>query len=150
MTDTLTAAERSARMARVRDRDTKPEMAVRRFLHASGLRYRLHCRIKGIRPDLLFPSRRIAVFVHGCMWHQHPDATCKLARMPKSRLEFWQPKLEGNRQRDERQKQVLEQAGWTVLAVWECETSNEARLISLVDEIQAVGRSLNRPKTQFL
>lgn len=138
MTDTLSPAERSERMARVRGRDSKPEMAVRKFLHAAGLRYRLHQRILGARPDLAFPARRTAVFVHGCMWHQHPDPTCKLARMPKSRLEFWRPKLEGNRERDERQRKSLEDAGWTVLTVWECQVGDRSRLASLADEISGV------------
>ena len=146
MTDTLTRAQRSERMAKIRDRDTKPEMIVRRFLHASGLRYRLHRRIAGVRPDIVFPSRRIAVFVHGCMWHQHPDPTCKLARMPKSRLDFWKPKLEGNRERDDRQRKALEDAGWIVLTVWECEISDETRLAALSVTIRRVERHI-RPKS---
>lgn len=146
MTDTLTRAQRSERMAKIRDRDTKPEMIVRRFLHASGLRYRLHRRIAGVRPDIVFPSRRIAVFVHGCMWHQHPDPTCKLARMPKSRLDFWKPKLEGNRERDDRQRKALEDAGWIVLTVWECEISDETRLAPLSVTIRQVERHI-RPKS---
>lgn len=146
MTDTLTRAQRSERMAKIRDRDTKPEMIVRRFLHASGLRYRLHRRIAGVRPDIVFPSRRIAVFVHGCMWHQHPDPTCKLARMPKSRLDFWKPKLEGNRERDDRQHKAPEDAGWIVLTVWECEISDETRLAPLSVTIRQVERHI-RPKS---
>jgi DNA mismatch endonuclease (patch repair protein) len=83
-------------MARVRGRDTKPEMRVRRALHAAGLRYRLHAKGLPGRPDLVLPSRRVAVFVHGCFWHRHPDPTRKLARLPKSRLDFWLPKLDGS------------------------------------------------------
>lgn len=135
MTDTMTPVERSERMSRVRDRDTKPELIVRRFLHAAGLRYRLHQRIHGVRPDLVFPARKVAVFVHGCIWHQHPDPSCKLARMPKSRLDFWRPKLEGNRARDERQRARLEDVGWKVVTVWECEVGNRGRLENLVGEI---------------
>jgi len=138
VTDTLSSAERSARMARVRDRDTKPEVTIRKFLHAAGLRYRLRRRVAGTRPDLVFPGRRIAVFVHGCMWHQHPDPACKLARMPKSRLDFWRPKLEGNRNRDQRQLAALKDAGWTVLIVWECQVRDNARLAALAHEIQTV------------
>ena len=136
MTDPLSPAERSERMSLVRSRDTKPEVTVRQFLHAAGLRYRLHRRIAGARPDIIFPGRRIAVFVHGCMWHQHPDPACKLARMPKSRLEFWRPKLEGNRARDERQRVSLEDAGWTALTVWECQVRDLGRLATLVDKIR--------------
>lgn len=114
--------ERSAQMARVRGRDTKPEIRVRRALHAAGLRYRLHAKGLPGRPDLILPSRRIAVFVHGCFWHRHPDPECKLARLPKSRLDFWLPKLEGNRARDERNKAALEALGWKVIEIWECQT----------------------------
>ena len=125
-------------MARVRSKDTKPEMCVRTFLHGAGLRYRLHRRIADMRPDLIFPSRKIAVFIHGCMWHQHPDPTCKLARIPKSRPEFWRPKLQGNRERDERQLVSLETAGWTVLTVWECQTRDREILALLADRIRAI------------
>ncbi|MBN9004884.1 MAG: DNA mismatch endonuclease Vsr [Rhizobiales bacterium] len=112
-------------MARVRGRDTKPEMRVRRALHAAGLRYRLHAKGLPGRPDLILPSRRVAVFVHGCFWHRHPDPECKLARLPKSRLDFWLPKLEGNRARDERNKVALEALGWKIIEVWECQTKPE-------------------------
>ena len=127
--------ERSAQMARVRGRDTKPEMRVRRALHAAGLRYRLHAKGLPGRPDLVLPSRRVAVFVHGCFWHRHPDPDCKLARLPKSRLDFWLPKLEGNRARDGRNKAALEALGWKVIEVWECETKPEA-LSALARRIQ--------------
>lgn len=137
MTDTLSRAARSERMSRVRDHDTRPELAVRRTLHAAGLRYRLHRRIANVRPDLIFPGRKLVVFVHGCMWHQHPDPNCKLARMPKSRLDFWRPKLNGNRMRDERQRAKLEEIGWSVLTIWECEVRDNSRLAHLVDQIRA-------------
>jgi len=114
---------RSAQMARVKNRDTKPEMRVRRALHAAGLRYRLHAKDLPGRPDIVLRSRRIAIFVHGCFWHRHPDPTCKLARMPKSRVDFWEPKLEGNRARDLRNEAALRDAGWDVRILWECELS---------------------------
>lgn len=117
-----TEAARSAQMARIRARDTKPELRVRRALHGVGLRYRLHKKGLPGKPDLVFPSSRVALFVHGCFWHQHPDPACNLARMPKSRLEFWRPKLEGNRARDEKVRAKLEGLGWAVLEVWECQT----------------------------
>lgn len=129
-------AARSAQMALVRDRDTKPEMLVRRTLHAAGLRYRLRAKDLTGKPDLVFRSRRIVVFVHGCFWHQHPDPNCRLARMPKSKLDFWGPKLKGNRLRDERTKIELEQRGWRVIEVWECQTKPED-LQRLVDQIRA-------------
>ncbi|OBQ62405.1 very short patch repair endonuclease [Mesorhizobium loti] len=123
-------------MALIKARDTKPELKVRRAMYAAGLRYRLHAKDLPGRPDLVFRSRRIAVFVHGCFWHQHPDPACKLARMPKSKLEFWRPKLEGNRQRDLRTRSELEQRGWSVFEVWECQTSR--------DELDALAISIQR------
>jgi DNA mismatch endonuclease (patch repair protein) len=116
---------RSAQMARIKSRDTKPEMRVRRALHAAGLRYRLHAKDLAGKPDIVFRGRRIVIFVHGCFWHRHPDPNCKLTRMPKSKLDFWRPKLEGNRLRDEKNRSVLEANGWTVIEVWECETSSD-------------------------
>ncbi|WP_375312849.1 very short patch repair endonuclease [Bradyrhizobium sp. A5] len=135
-----TSPERSAQMARVRGRDTKPEMRVRRALHAAGLRYRLHAKGLPGRPDLIFPSRRAVVFVHGCFWHRHPDPDCKLARLPKSRLDFWLPKLEGNRARDERVKAELKRLGWKVFEVWECQIKD--------DDLRAVAKRIKaiRPR----
>ena len=121
MADTLTKAERSERMRRVRNRDTGPEMIVRRLVHRQGYRYRLHRKDLPGKPDLVFPGRRKVIFVHGCFWHRHNDPGCKLARLPKSRMDFWLPKLEGNRERDIRNIRELEATGWQVLVVWECE-----------------------------
>ena len=130
-----TPEQRSRTMRAVRSRDTGPEMIVRRFLHAAGLRYRLHDRrLPGV-PDLVFPSRRIALFVHGCFWHRHPG--CAAARLPKSRLEFWEPKLAGNVERDKRNRAALEAAGWKVLVIWECETRDGAALEALAARIKA-------------
>jgi len=128
MTDTLTKAERSERMSRIRSKGTKPEMLVRRLIHGMGYRYRLHCCDLPGAPDIVFRRRKKAVFVHGCFWHKHPDPNCKLARMPKSRQEFWGPKLEGNRRRDEANLKKLHQLGWKVLIVWECLTHNQEEL----------------------
>ena len=117
--DTLSPKDRSERMGRVRSKGSKPEMAVRRLVHGLGYRYRLHG--KGIpgRPDLVFRSRRKVIFVHGCFWHRHPG--CPLTRLPKSRLDFWKPKLERNRERDREVQQALRDEGWSYLVVWECE-----------------------------
>lgn len=113
---------RSRQMALVRSADTKPEMKVRRALHALGYRYRLHRRDLPGTPDLVFPGRKAVVFVHGCFWHRHPDPDCKLARLPKSRHEFWIPKLTRNAERDVEAIAALQAAGWRVLVIWECQT----------------------------
>lgn len=126
--DSLTKAERSERMARVRHRNTRPEMLVRRLVHRLGFRYRLHRKELPGAPDLAFIGKRKAIFVHGCFWHRHADPACKLARMPKSRLDFWQPKLEGNRQRDLRHQSEMEAIGWRYLIVWECELGHREHL----------------------
>lgn len=126
--DTLTPAERSARMAKVKGKNTSAEMTIRRLVHRMGYRYRLHgAKLPG-RPDLVFPGRRKVIFVHGCFWHRHPDPDCKLARLPKTRQDFWIPKLEGNRARDLRQLEELKALGWSALTLWECELQNEAFL----------------------
>ena len=128
-------------MARVRGRDTRPERRVRSILTALGFRYRLHyAKIPG-RPDIAFPGRRKVVWVHGCFWHRHPG--CALARLPKSRLGFWKPKLEGNRIRDLRNEAEVRASGWDTLVIWECELSDEpslvARLRGFLDGDSAVG-----------
>lgn len=121
MTDTLTREQRSERMGRIRGKDTKPEMVLRRLVHGMGYRYRLHRADLPGRPDLVFASRHKVIFLHGCFWHRHPDPACKLARLPKSRLDFWQSKLERNRQRDIDNERRLAALGWKVLTVWECQ-----------------------------
>lgn len=127
---------RSAQMALIRHKDTKPELRVRKALHASGLRYRLHDKALAGRPDIVLPGRGIVVFVDGCFFHQHPG--CSRARMPKSRLEFWEPKLRRNIERDQTNKSLLTQAGWLVLTIWECETEKSALVERLTGEILAV------------
>ncbi|MBN3850249.1 DNA mismatch endonuclease Vsr [Paraburkholderia sp. Ac-20342] len=130
--DNVSPARRSEIMGRVRSRDTKPEMVVRRLVHAMGYRYRLHARDLPGRPDLVFRPRRKAIFVHGCFWHRHPN--CALARLPKSRGDFWLPKLEANRQRDLKNECALQDAGWKVLTVWECELCDVAELKNKIKE----------------
>jgi len=119
--DTLTPAERSSRMSLIRGKDTGPELVVRRLIHAMGYRYRKHPSSVPGRPDVAFLGRRLAIFVHGCFWHRH---RCALGRLPKSRLDFWKPKLDGNRSRDARTLRQLRAAGWRTLVVWECELAN--------------------------
>lgn len=126
--DTLTAEQRSERMSRVRGSDTKPELLVRRVAHALGYRFRLHRRDLPGTPDLVFPGRSKAIFVHGCFWHRHRDPDCRLARLPKSKLDFWLPKLETNRKRDEANIARLGELGWDVLVIWECQTRDRDAL----------------------
>ena len=112
-------ATRSRNMAAIRGRNTKPEIVVRRGLHARGLRYRLHRKDLPGKPDLTFPSRRTVVFVNGCFWHAHEG--CRFFKLPAKDREWWREKLEGNRERDERNHARLCEAGWRVIVVWECD-----------------------------
>ena len=113
-------------MSRIRARDTKPELLVRGLTHGMGFRYRLHRRDLPGSPDLVFSSLRKVIFVHGCFWHRHPN--CKLARLPKSRQEFWVSKLMANRERDLVNQARLSDSGWDSLVVWECETRDQEML----------------------
>lgn len=115
-------------MARVKSKDTKPELAVRRLLWSMGYRYRLHARDLPGRPDLVFRGRKKVIFVHGCFWHRHPDPGCKLARLPKSRRDFWESKLQANLERDQRHVAQLRADGWDVLVLWECQLGDLDRL----------------------
>ncbi len=132
--DTLSKAQRSERMSRVRGKDTKPELLVRKLVHGMGYRYRLHRRDLPGTPDLVFPGRKKVIFVHGCFWHRHPDPACKLARLPKSRLEFWLPKLESNRARDIENTARLEELGWETMTIWECQLGDREALEARVRE----------------
>jgi len=119
MVDRVTRAKRSEIMRAVRPKDTRPELAVRRIVSRLGYRYRLHQASLPGKPDLAFPSRRKAIFVHGCFWHGH--ARCSKARLPKSRIDFWADKLRRNKERDKRIARELKRKGWTVLVVWQCQ-----------------------------
>ncbi len=130
--DNVTPTRRSEIMGRVRARDTKPEMVVRRAVHAMGYRYRLHAKDLPGKPDLVFRSRKKVLFVHGCFWHRHPG--CALARLPKSRQDFWTPKLNANRQRDMKSERSLKDAGWGVLTIWECELDGTDKLKNRIKE----------------
>ena len=124
--DTLTRIERSKRMALIRGKNTKPELLVREIAHSIGYRFRLHVSDLPGKPDLVFPKLRKVIFVHGCYWHRHPG--CALARLPKSKLNFWIPKLIGNRRRDLRNISRLRRNKWKVSVVWECQLKNTASL----------------------
>lgn len=128
MADKLSRSARSANMARVRSRDTGPEMIVRRLIHGMGYRYRLHARELPGRPDLVFRSRKRVIFVHGCFWHSHPG--CRRAALPQSNVAFWEKKIGRNVKRDVLQLETLVKSGWKVLVIWECATRNQEELVA--------------------
>jgi len=123
-------------MASVGQKDTKPEMMLRRAIFALGYRYRLHVRHLPGKPDLVFPGRKKAIFVHGCFWHGHG---CRWGRLPKTRLEYWAPKIEANRDRDARSLAALAALGWSSLVVWQCEMRELGSLVERVDEFLSAG-----------
>lgn len=133
--DVMTKVQRSAAMSRIRGKDTKPELVVRRLAHALGYRFRLHRRDLPGTPDLAFPSKRKVIFVHGCFWHRH--RACRFAYIPKSNAEFWSGKFAATLERDKRAIRSLRKQGWDPLILWECELSNvrgiERRLILHLD-----------------
>jgi DNA mismatch endonuclease (patch repair protein) len=118
MTDVVDPPTRARMMAGIGGKDTKPEMALRRRLHAAGLRFRLHAAKLPGKPDIVLPSRRAAIFVHGCFWHRHEG--CHWCSTPASNVEFWAAKLRRNRARDAEVRDALHAAGWRVAVVWEC------------------------------
>ncbi len=124
MTDIMDAATRSRLMARVRATDTKPEIALRRALFALGFRYRLYRKDLPGKPDIVLPKYHAVIFIHGCFWHGHD---CELFRLPKTRPEFWQAKIDANRERDARNRARLEEAGWRSLEIWECAMRGRGR-----------------------
>ncbi len=126
MPDKFSSEKRSAVMARVRGRDTKPEIAVRRILHSLGYRFRLHRRDLPGNPDIVLPRHRKIIFVHGCFWHGHSG--CARASRPATNVDFWNRKLDGNKQRDAQTLQKLGELGWDVLVVWQCRTKDAAAL----------------------
>lgn len=135
--DVVTRARRSAMMAGIRGRNTRPEMAVRRTAHSLGYRYRLHRRDLPGTPDLVFPRLRKVLFVHGCFWHRH--AGCRLSYDPKSNQEFWRRKFAANVARDQLARRNLEETGWKVETVWECEIRGATDLAERVERYLAIG-----------
>lgn len=145
MTDTISAERRSFNMRAIRNKDTIPEMVVRQMVHGMGYRYRLHVKTLPGKPDLVFPSRRKVVFVHGCFWHQHPAKSCADARPPRSNLDYWRPKLARNKARDAEHLKALEADGWRTLVVWDCVTSRPQKLTAQLRRFlgeSTTGRSL--------
>lgn len=135
MTDIISPEQRSALMSRIKGKDTKIELEVRRGLHALGFRYRLGGAGLPGRPDIVLPKYRTVVFVHGCFWHRHD---CHLFRLPKTRTEFWRAKIEANRVRDSRNERELHAQGWDIEVVWECQLRGKT-LEQRTGEIEALG-----------
>jgi DNA mismatch endonuclease (patch repair protein) len=129
MADFLSPQKRSERMSRIRSKDTLPELALRKALHALGLRFRVHDKRLPGKPDIVLPRFKTVVLVHGCFWHRHGG--CKVATTPKSNTAFWQKKFDLNVQRDERNVFALEALGWKVVIAWECELGSQQK----VDEV---------------
>lgn len=136
MADKLTPERRSANMAKIRAKHTKPEMLVRRMVHGMGVRYRLHRKDLPGKPDLVFGPRRKVIFVHGCFWHLHD---CRDGRIPASRRDYWEPKLQRNAERDAEHAAALKAAGWQVLTVWECETKDLEALKNRLSDFLKTG-----------
>jgi DNA mismatch endonuclease (patch repair protein) len=137
--DNLTRQQRRKTMSRIRSKNTKPEMAVRSYLHRQGFRFRLHRRDLPGCPDLVLPKYKTGIFVHGCFWHQHEQ--CRYAVLPKTRTEYWIPKLKGNVDRFAQDKKRLNEMGWHVMVVWECQLRNshfEATCQELVRKLRTI------------
>jgi DNA mismatch endonuclease (patch repair protein) len=127
MADVFSEEKRSWIMARVRGRDTKPEIIVRSFVHRMGYRFRIHCRELPGNPDIVLPRHRKAIFVHGCFWHGHKR--CPRSKRPTTNMSFWDQKLDRNVLRDKKSLRALRRNGWNVLVVWQCETRNPKKLL---------------------
>lgn len=141
MVDRLSPVARSALMSRIRGKDTIPELRVRRTLHAVGYRYRLHSKSLPGHPDLVFPSRRKVIFVHGCFWHGHDCVHGR--RRPNTNVAYWKAKYEANRVRDARKENALKKMGWRVHVIWECEVKADEWLAR---SLRFLGRrAKNRP-----
>ena len=141
MADTRTPDQRRRIMQSVKTENTGPERNVRRLLHRLRYRYRLHAKGLPGRPDIVFPSRKAAIFVNGCFWHGHG---CRKGKPPKSRLEYWGPKLQANRRRDTAKAAELRSLGWRTLTVWQCEVKDAKKLapklIKFIDRTKSVGK----------
>ena len=130
---------RSSLMQRVKQKNTAPEKIVRSLLHRLGYRFRIHRKDLPGTPDIVLPSRRVAIFVHGCFWHGHD---CRRGRAPSSNLEYWGPKLESNRERDSRKAAALAAAGWRVVVVWQCELDDEFALVRRLSSLLVTGAEI--------
>ena len=132
MTDTLSIAERSRLMAKIKGKNTAPERAVRSLLHRAGYRFRIHVRGLPGTPDVVLPKYRAVVFVHGCFWHRHRN--CKIATMPQSHKKFWSEKFARNVANDARHRRKLRRLGWRVVTVWSCQLRHPERVLAKIEK----------------
>lgn len=139
MTDVHSPETRSYNMSKIKGKDTKPEIMVRKYLFAHGFRYRINDKKLPGKPDIVLPKYKTVIFVHGCFWHGHEG--CRYFVPPKTRTEWWMNKIKGNTENDQRKKQQLEQAGWQIITIWECELNKSKREITLPELITKI-RSL--------
>ncbi|HWH86820.1 MAG TPA: DNA mismatch endonuclease Vsr [Pseudomonas sp.] len=141
--DVVDKATRSKIMSKIKGKNTRPEMIVRKFLHANGYRFRLHRKDLPGNPDIVLPKLRVCIFVHGCFWHLHKN--CKFSTLPKTRPEYWLEKLTKNTERDSKNESRLQQAGWTVLTIWECDLDKGSlvldSLLTVLNSIKRASRS---------
>ena len=133
MADRFSEEQRSYVMSRIKSKDTKPEMILRKSLHELGFRYRLHSSDLPGKPDMIFPKFRICIFVHGCFWHRHEG--CPRSTMPKTNTLFWQEKFHRNKNRDIENVIRLIDLGWRVEIVWECELSTHEKRLHVMDKL---------------
>lgn len=136
MPDPPVAPDRSRLMARVRQKNSGPELLVRSILHRAGFRFRLHRRDLPGTPDIVLPRHRVAIFVHGCFWHRHPG--CSRATTPKTRVDFWKAKFDRNVERDAAACAALREGGWTPVVIWECQSGQSGLVAELVAGAAAV------------
>ena len=151
MSDTQRQTQRSYNMSRIRGKNTKPEILVRKSLHARGFRFRLHNKKLPGSPDMVLPKYGVAIMVNGCFWHGHKG--CRYATKPKTNVEFWETKIARNRHRDEVTNAHLEALGWHVITVWECELRGKSivtsRLDALAEEIREAGAAQSKLKELY-
>lgn len=147
MVDIMTPEQRHRCMAAIRSKDTKPEMMVRKFLHAHGFRYGLHNKKLPGAPDLVFRQLKTVLFIHGCFWHGHDN--CRYSRLPKTNEEFWRQKIERNRSRDIEVKEKLEAKGWRVLTVWECDLRDKSRRSATLETLLATLKGLRKNRVTY-
>ncbi len=139
MADSRTPAQRRKIMQSVGTKNTGPELKVRRLLHKLGYRYRLHVKELPGKPDVVFPARRLALFIHGCYWHGHG---CSKGRLPKSRLDYWMPKIRQNQARDAANRSALQGMGWRAVTLWQCQLGDDASLVTVL------AKELGSPKNR--